>query len=85
MVAVKIIDIEESDLANPRYADSYNEFLKEVNALKLMKESNARNISHVIEALSWGKTLWLVTEYCGGGSVATLVCLMQPRRELLPY
>jgi serine/threonine protein kinase len=74
IVAVKIIDIDESDLANPRYADSYSEFLKEVGALKQLRESKARNINHVIDALAVGTTLWLITEFCGGGSVATLVC-----------
>ncbi|TAQ89694.1 hypothetical protein B7494_g1949 [Chlorociboria aeruginascens] len=72
-VAVKIIDIDESDTINPRNADSYSEFLKEVNALKLLSESKARNINHVIEALPVGQSMWMVTEYCGGGSVATLM------------
>jgi serine/threonine protein kinase len=76
VVAVKIIDIDKSDTDNPRYSDSYSEFLKEVGALKLMRESKARNINHAIDALSVGKTLWLITEYCGGGSVATLVCVI---------
>jgi serine/threonine protein kinase len=76
VVAVKIIDIDKSDTDNLSYSDSYGEFLKEVGALKLMRESKARNINHVIDALSVGKTLWLITEYCGGGSVATLVCVI---------
>jgi serine/threonine protein kinase len=75
IVAVKIIDIDESDTLNPRLADSYSEFLKEVNALKLLSESNARNINHVIEALPVGQSMWMITEHCGGGSVATLVSL----------
>lgn len=73
MVAVKIVDIDESDTADPRNADSYSEFLKEVSALKVLREHKARNINHVIDALSVGKTMWIVTDYCGGGSVATLV------------
>ncbi|KAH8814993.1 kinase-like domain-containing protein [Xylogone sp. PMI_703] len=73
IVAVKIIDIDESDTLNPRNADSYSEFLKEVNALKLLSESKARNINHVVEALPVGKAMWMITEYCGGGSVATLM------------
>jgi serine/threonine protein kinase len=75
VVAIKIIDVDESDIANPRNTDSYSEFLKEISALKLMRENKARNINHVIEALSVGKTMWIITDYCGGGSVATLVCL----------
>ncbi len=73
IVAVKIIDIDESDTLNPRLADTYSEFMKEVNALKILSESKARNINHVIEALPVGKAMWMITEYCGGGSIATLV------------
>ena len=70
---MKIIDIDESDTANPRYADTYSEFLKEISALKVLSEGKARNINHIIDALPVGKTMWMVTEYCGGGSVAMLV------------
>lgn len=73
LVAVKIIDIEESDTINPKLADTYGEFLKEVNALKLLSNSGARNINHVIDALPVGQSMWMITEYCAGGSVATLM------------
>jgi len=79
IVAVKIIDIDESDTINPRNADSYSEFLKEVNALKILSENHARNINHVIEALPVGQSMWMITEHCGGGSVATLVSI-KPRK-----
>jgi serine/threonine protein kinase len=72
-VAIKIIDIDESDTLNPRLADTYSEFMKEVSALKILSDSRARNINHVIEALPVGTSMWMITEYCGGGSVATLV------------
>lgn len=72
-MAIKIIDIDESDTASPRYADTYGEFLKEIGALKVLSEGKARNINHIIDALPVGQTMWMVTEYCGGGSVATLV------------
>ena len=81
IVAVKIIDIDEGDTLNPRLADTYSEFMKEVNALKILSETKARNINHVIEALPVGKSMWMITEYCGGGSISTLVrysrCLYQ--------
>jgi serine/threonine protein kinase len=75
-VAVKIIDIDESDTVSPRYADTYSEFLKEISALTVLSEGRARNINHIIDALPVGKTMWMVTEYCGGGSVATLASLL---------
>ncbi|KAG9248874.1 serine/threonine protein kinase, STE family, PAK/STE20-related [Calycina marina] len=72
-VAVKIIDIDEADTINPRQANAYADFLKEVQALKLLSENKARNINHVIEALPVNQTMWMITEYCGGGSIATLM------------
>ena len=73
LVAVKIIDIEESDTVNPKLADTYSDLLKEINALKLLSESGAKNINHVIDALPVGQSMWMITEYCAGGSVATLM------------
>jgi len=73
MVAVKIIDIEESDTVNPKLADTFREFLAEINALKLLSDSGAKNINHVIDALPVGQSMWMITEYCAGGSVATLM------------
>lgn len=75
IVAVKIIDIDESDTASPRNADTYSEFLKEISSLKVLSESKARNINHILDAVLVGQSMWMATEYCGGGSVATLVCL----------
>ena len=79
IVAVKIIDIDQSDTANPRNADSYSEFLKEIGSLKILSENKARNINHVIDALPVGQSMWMITEYCGGGSVVTLVSILYKR------
>ncbi|KAM3522500.1 hypothetical protein MY4038_008591 [Beauveria bassiana] len=73
LVAIKTIDIEQGDSSNPRMADTYSDLMKEINALKLLRESNAKNINHVIEALAVGQSIWVITEYCAGGSVATLM------------
>ncbi|KOS18554.1 Serine/threonine-protein kinase nak1 [Escovopsis weberi] len=73
LVAVKIIDIEEGDTVNPKLADTYGDLLKEIKALQRLSESGAKNINHVIEALPVGQSMWMVTEYCAGGSVATLM------------
>jgi serine/threonine protein kinase len=73
VVAVKIIDVDESDTVDPKRADTYAEFLKEVNALQVLREGGAQNINYVLEALPVGRAMWMVTEYCAGGSVATLM------------
>ncbi|KAK4162558.1 putative serine/threonine-protein kinase, partial [Cladorrhinum sp. PSN259] len=73
LVAVKIIDIEESDTLNPKLADTYSEFMKEISALKLLSDSGAKNVNLILDALPVGQAMWMVTEYCAGGSVATLM------------
>lgn len=73
LVAIKIIDIEQGDISNPRMADTYSDLIKEINALQLLGASGAKNINHVIEALPVGQSMWMVTEYCAGGSVSTLM------------
>jgi serine/threonine protein kinase len=73
LVAVKIINIEEGDTLNPKLADTYSEFMKEFSTLKLLSESGAKNINLTLDVLHVGQAMWMVTEYCAGGSVATLM------------
>ncbi len=67
LVAVKIIDIDESDTLNPKLADTYSEFMKEISALKLLSDRGAKNINHILDVLPVGQSMWMVTEYCAGG------------------
>ena len=73
MVAIKIIDIDSGDTINPRMQNTFADVLKEIQALKVLTESNAENINGIIEAIEVGTAIWMVTEYCAGGSVSTLV------------
>ncbi|CAK7220570.1 hypothetical protein SCUCBS95973_004203 [Sporothrix curviconia] len=73
LVAVKIIDIEESDTLDPKRADTYSEFLKEISALKLLRDGGAKNVNYILDALPVAQSMWMITEYCAGGSVATLM------------
>ncbi|SPQ18587.1 1881d186-a123-406b-b26d-b8f7b973f2a5 [Thermothielavioides terrestris] len=73
VVAVKIINIEEGDTLNPKLADTYSEFMKEFSTLKMLSESGAKNINLTLDVLPVGQAMWMVTEYCAGGSVATLM------------
>lgn len=76
VVAVKIIDVDAGDSSGGRGADTYQDFMKEVSALRLLNEAKAPNINHVVDAFPMGPWMWMVTEYCGGGSVATLVSIL---------
>ncbi|KAI1109604.1 kinase-like domain-containing protein [Nemania sp. NC0429] len=80
LVAVKIIDIEASDRLDPGANDAFNDILKEVNTLKLLNSNGAKNINTIIDTFLIGQSIWMVTEYCAGGSVTTL---MRPTGGLL--
>ncbi|KAI1159868.1 kinase-like domain-containing protein [Nemania serpens] len=73
LVAVKIIDIEESDRLDPGANDAFNDIIKEVNTLKLLNSNGAKNINAIIDTFLIGQSIWMVTEYCAGGSVTTLM------------
>ncbi|PSK60632.1 hypothetical protein B9Z65_782 [Elsinoe australis] len=75
IVAVKIIDVDELDYRteNSMKDDAIVDFIKEVNTLKQVKDSNAKNINHIQEAFDLHSQLWIVSDYCSGGSVHTLM------------
>ncbi|OTA06529.1 germinal center kinase [Trichoderma parareesei] len=73
LVAVKVISIEEGDGIQPGAADTLGDILKEVNTLKLLSNSGARNVNAVVGTELVGQAVWIVTEYCAGGSVASLM------------
>jgi serine/threonine protein kinase len=72
-VAVKVISIDEGGSLHPGASDTFSDILKEVNTLKLLSDRGAKNINTVIDTLLVGPTIWIITEYCAGGSVSTLM------------
>lgn len=75
VVAIKVLDIDSLDYKSLRdfKDESIKDFIHETKVLKQVKDAGARNINHLIEAFSIHSQLWLVCEYCPGGSVRTLV------------
>ena len=75
VVAVKVMDIDSMDYKTVRdfRDESIKDFIHETKVMKQVKDSGARNINELIEAVSIHSQLWLVCEYCPGGSVRTLV------------
>jgi serine/threonine protein kinase len=53
--------------------ESIKDFIHETKVMKQVKDAGAKNINELIEAISIHSQLWLVCEYCPGGSVRTLV------------
>ncbi|KAM0264777.1 hypothetical protein ACHAQJ_000602 [Trichoderma viride] len=73
VVSVKVISIEEGDTIQPGAADTLGDIIKEVNTLKLLGNSGAKNVNAVLDTHLVGQSVWMVTEYCAGGSVASLM------------
>ncbi|KAI0102745.1 kinase-like protein [Nemania sp. FL0031] len=86
LVAIKVINIEAGDTLDPGAADTFGDVMKEINTLKLLSTTGAKNINVIIDALLVGQSLWVVTEYCAGGSVSSLMrptgCL--PEKWIIP-
>lgn len=75
MVALKVLDVDPQDF-KVHYLekdDSIQSVLHEINILTQLRDSGAKNINLFIEAFSIHSQLWIVTEYCPGGSLHTLV------------
>ena len=75
VVAIKVIDIDDADYRayGDQKDEQINDFNKEIRILRQAQESGAPNLNQMIEALPVHSQLWLICEYCPGGSVKTLV------------
>ncbi len=75
VVAVKVLDIDEADFHayGEQKDEQIRDFNREIRILRQAQESGAENLNKMIAALPVHSQLWLITEYCPGGSVKTLV------------
>ena len=85
-----MIDVDDADFRaiGDQKDDQIGDFNKEIRTLRRAQESGAPNLNQMIEALSVHSQLWLICEYCPGGSVKTLVSLVQehcPAQEEKPH
>ncbi|OCK77137.1 kinase-like protein [Lepidopterella palustris CBS 459.81] len=73
LVAVKIMDVDKVDYEEMT-TKNLSETLKEINVLQQLRDSKARHYVNIIqEARPVHNELWIVSEYCPGGSVYTLM------------
>ncbi|KAL9080217.1 MAG: hypothetical protein Q9159_007641 [Coniocarpon cinnabarinum] len=75
IVCLKIIEVDSSD-AKLHYLErdeSLNDFKRELKILRGLKEAGAKNVNLVREAFNFYSSLWIVTDFCSGGSVRTLM------------
>ncbi|KAF2161949.1 hypothetical protein M409DRAFT_69459 [Zasmidium cellare ATCC 36951] len=68
LVAVKITKIEESE-----FDETVRDFQKEVSILQQLKSNNVKNVNVIHDAFDLHSQLWIVADYCTGGSVRTLM------------
>ena len=69
------MDVDDHDYrVHPEEKDeSIETTLHEIKVLQQLKDSKARNVNAIIDAIQMHSQLWIVTEYCPGGSLHTLV------------
>ncbi|KAL8774796.1 MAG: hypothetical protein Q9209_000735 [Squamulea sp. 1 TL-2023] len=75
VVALKVVDVDPHDF-KVHYLEkdeSIQTVLHEIKILTQLRDSNARNINMIIDAFPIHSQLWIVTEYCPGGSLHTLM------------
>jgi serine/threonine protein kinase len=77
IVAIKVFEVDKPDFEAERaFQDvSIKEFIRETKVMRRVRDAGAVNINQIIEAVSVHSQLWLICEYCPGGSVKTLVCV----------
>ena len=80
-MAVKVLDVDDVDFGvNLALRDqSYEDFLKEVKTLQQLQSFGAQNVNQVFEVMAVHSQFWVISEYCPGGSVHTLVSSSQRR------
>ena len=75
LVAIKVMEVDSTDYTVLRdfRDESIKDFIHETKVLAQVKDAGAKNVNELIEAISIHTQLWLVCNYCPGGSVRTLV------------
>lgn len=81
VVALKVVDVDPHDFKVHflEKDESIQTVLHEIKILTQLRDSNAKNINLIIDAFPIHSQLWIVTEYCPGGSLHTLVSIPSPK------
>ncbi|MCJ1301474.1 hypothetical protein MMC08_004274, partial [Hypocenomyce scalaris] len=75
VVALKVIDVDTTDYkVNARAKDeTIDVTVHEIKVLSQLKDSKAKNVNIMFDAFQIHSQLWIVNDYCPGGSVHTLM------------
>ena len=82
-VALKIVDCDAVDFKAPKkYRDlTIAEMIKETNILVDLKQHGVKNINTIFDAFELHSQVWILSEYCPGGSIKTLMRAQSPLEE----
>ncbi|MCJ1378200.1 hypothetical protein MMC17_001296 [Xylographa soralifera] len=82
-VALKIVDCDAVDFKAPKkYRDlTIAEMIKETNILVDLKQHGVKNINTIFDAFELHSQVWILSEYCPGGSIKTLMRAKSPLEE----
>ncbi|MCJ1437053.1 hypothetical protein MMC27_006438 [Xylographa pallens] len=82
-VALKIVDCDTADFKAPRkYRDlTIAEMIKETTILADLKRHGVKNINIIFDAFELHSQVWILSEYCPGGSIKTLMRAKSPLEE----
>ncbi|MCJ1478446.1 hypothetical protein MMC13_007126 [Lambiella insularis] len=82
LVALKIIDCDLVDFKHSKLRDvTVPEILKEIQILQGLKNQGAKNTQSILAAFAFHSQVWILTEYCPGGSISTLLRAQSPLKE----
>ncbi|KAH0551379.1 hypothetical protein GP486_007406 [Trichoglossum hirsutum] len=75
IVAVKMMNMDQMDqeyqVGDP--TDAIKDLTAEITALKELRESGAKNVNIMLDAFVLDNEMWIVAEFCTGGSVHALM------------
>lgn len=86
IAAIKVIEVETEDFKQKfKHRDAtMKDILHEIRVLQQLQDAKAKNINPFLEAFQIHSQLWIVSEYCPGGSLSTLVSLSVPSHSPRP-
>lgn len=69
LVAIKITNVDNE----LEFDETIRDFQKEVSTLQQLKSNNTKNVNVIHDAFDLHSQLWIVADYCTGGSIRTLM------------
>lgn len=72
------VDQIDYEMPGEQKDESISDFIRETKILRQVRDSGAKNVNMIIDSFPVYSQLWLIADYCPGGSVKTLVSFLTP-------